>query len=163
MNPSIEKLLASLSSEQAEEFLKQVRQRAASGSNTPNARAMKMRIRITEGSSLHPSNQPKTPPRPEDEPTVRALARLTPALRAAFIKADQKVLSWLRSSQENRTRFLLDPVSALTQAVPGFDKRLIEEIKNLRAASARTPPDIPGLQLDTLELEVAGGEEGEKR
>lgn len=94
---------------------------------------------------------------------MRALARLTPALREAFIKADSKVLSWLRSSQENRTHFLLDPVSALTQAVPGFDKRLIEEIKNLRAASARTPPDIPGLQLDTLELEVASGEEGEKR
>lgn len=160
MNQSIEKLLASLSREQAEEFLKQVRQRA-SGSKAPNA--MKVRIRITEGTSLHPSKQPKTPPRPEDEPTVRALARLTPALREAFIKADSKVLSWLRSSQENRTHFLLDPVSALTQAVPGFDKRLIEEIKNLRAASARTPPDIPGLQLDTLELEVASGEEGEKR
>ena len=85
------------------------------------------------------------------------------SLREAFIKAEPKVLSWLRSSQENRTRFLLDPVSALKEAVPDFDERLIGEIKNLRDASARTIPDIPGLKLDTLELEVAGGEEEEKR
>ena len=163
MNHSIEKLLASLSTEQAEELLKQVRQRAASASNAPNARGMKMRIRITEGSSLRPSKQPKTPPRPEDEPTVRALARLTPALREAFIKAEPNVLSWLRSSQENRTRFLLDPVNALKEAVPDFDERLIGEIKNLRDASARTIPDIPGLKLDTLELEVAGAGEEERR
>lgn len=127
-----------------------------------SARGMKMRIRVTKGDSLHVANQPKTPPRPQDEPTVRALARLSPALREAFIKAEPNVLAWLRKNQENRTRFLLDPVSALKEAVPDFDERLIGEIKNLRTASGRTTPDIPGLTLDSLELEVAG-EEGGKR
>lgn len=161
MDEPIARLLAQLSPEQLAELFTQARQRAASTSSTQTG--TRLRVRITEGFSLRPSRQADALPRPEDEPTRRALDRISPALRAAFVKAEGQVLTWLRSSHEHRTRFLLDPVAALKEAVPDFDEHLIREITTLRDASSKSMPDVPGYKLDSLELEVAGQDQKEKK
>lgn len=154
MDEPIARLLAQLSPEQLAELITQARQQAASTSSAQ--KGTKLRIRITEGHSLRPSRQAKALPRPEDEPTRKALDRISPALRAAFLKAEPHVMTWLRSSHEHRTRFLMDPVAALKEAVPDFEEHLISEISTLRDESSKSVPDIPGFQLDSLELEVDG-------
>ena len=162
MNESVEKLLAQLSSAQLQELLQHAQQKAASGLSSSAQPGTNVRVRITPGGSLNPANRPKMPG-PQDEPTVRALAKLSPALRTAFTDAEPKMLAWLRASDEHRNRFLLDPVSALKEAVPTFNEQLLGEIRNLRAASARSVPDVPGLKLDSLKLEVLGAGEKESQ
>src|SRR5690349_2147999 len=104
MNESIDKLLSQLSHEQLQELLNQAQQRAA-GSSASEQPGMRVRVRITPGASLNPANRPKMTG-PQDEPTVRALAKLSPALRTAFNGAEPKMLAWLRASDEHRNRFL---------------------------------------------------------
>lgn len=161
MDEPIARLLAELSPEQLAELITQARQRA--GATKSAQIGTKLRIQITEGFSLRPSRQASALPRPEDEPTRRALDLISPALRAAFVKAEPQVLTWLRSNHDHRTRFLLDPVAALKEAVPDFDERLIEEITILRDASSKNMPDIPGYKLDSLELEVVGQKDKEQK
>jgi hypothetical protein len=105
MDEPIARLLAELSPEQLAELITQARQRA--GATKSAQIGTKLRIQITEGFSLRPSRQASALPRPEDEPTRRALDRISPALRAAFVKAEPQVLTWLRSNHDHRTRFLL--------------------------------------------------------
>jgi hypothetical protein len=157
MDERLQRLLSHLSPEQLEDLASSARK---GGGENP---AVKMTIRLTEGATLRGSVRRGAPARSADDPTVRALRRLSPELRAALIKAEPKVLAWLRSSHANRTRFLVDPVGALKDAVPQLDDRLVHEIASLRAASGRHAIDVPGLRLDSLRLEVADDQGGVER
>jgi hypothetical protein len=160
MDERLERLLSHLSPEQLEELASAARERKGGEAQAPGVR---MTIRLTEGATLRESSRRGAPARSADDPTLRALKRLSPELRAALIKAEPEVLAWLRASHANRTRFMLDPVAALKEAVPKFDGRLIKEIAALRATTSRHAVDVPGLKLDSLRLEVASQDKVERR
>jgi hypothetical protein len=125
------------------------REGAAKATEAPGVRA---RVILTEGRSLREAPE-RGAPAPDDV-TTRALARLTPQLRKALIAAEPEVLAWLRTSQENRVQFTLDPVGALQKIVPSFDAKLISELGALRSASSRVAVDVPGVKLESFQLEV---------
>jgi hypothetical protein len=159
MSNPFEEALRQLRPEQLEALARAARERATTATATATTTAtaadppgVRVRVVLTEGRSL--AAAPKDGPPSADDVTARALSRLTPQLKAALIAAEPKVLAWLRASHENRVQFTLDPVNALQKILPDFDPKLIAEIAALRAASSRVTVDVPGVKLDSFQLEV---------
>lgn len=149
MTDPLQEALKQIPPEQLEALARAARERAAKTTEAPGVRA---RVILTEGRSLRAAPE-RGAPAPDDV-TARALARLTPQLRKELIAAEPKVLAWLRASQENRVQFTLDPVGALRKIVPSFDTKLITELASLRSASSRIAVDVPGVRMESFQLEV---------
>jgi hypothetical protein len=141
---------AGLSPEQLEELARGARKRAAQAA--ADAPSVRVRVVLTEGHTL--KARASDDPPAADDVTGRALARLSPQLKAALIEAEPKVMAWLRASHANRVKYTLDPVGSLKEIVRSFDKKLIDEIIAVRQASARIAVDVPGVKLDSFVLEV---------
>lgn len=149
MSQTFEAALKQLRPEQLEALARLARAREAKTAEIPG---LSVRVVLTEGHSLRAKSGGGPPP--ADDVTGRALSRLTPQLKAALINAEPKVLAWLRASHENRVQFTLDPVSSLQKLLPDFDSKLIAEIAALRSASSRLAVDVPGVKLESFQLEV---------
>lgn len=94
------------------------------------------------------------------DPFASVRAMLDPALTKAMIEAEPKLLAWLRASRDHLTRFTMDPMSALREALPDFDPALLARIAAIRAAAQRARPDVPGLKIDRFEVSVAPAGKG---
>jgi hypothetical protein len=160
MSSPLEEVMKQLRPEQLEALTRAAREKAAA-----DAPGLRVKVVLTEGRSLKAGTDDGPPP--ADDVTARALSRLTPQLKAALISAEPKVLAWLRASHQNRVQFTLDPVGALKKILPGFDSKLISEIAALRSASSRVAVDVPGVKVESFQLEVEpagkGGKKDEKR
>jgi hypothetical protein len=125
------------------------------------AKGLDVTIRFIEGGDAlrgHVDPHKKRPA--QDDFAARAFAKLTPEMRAAFVANDKKLLEWLGKSAQNRARFAMDPIDALREALPGFDPKLLEQLRAMRGASARVPVAMPGVRIASLKFEMADGRRG---
>jgi hypothetical protein len=83
-----------------------------------------------------------------------------PELIKAMQAAEPHILAWLRAGRENVIAFAMDPVAALRSALPHLDPALLQRIAAIRAASRGVVPDVPGMTIDRLEVDVAPHEKG---
>jgi hypothetical protein len=96
-----------------------------------------------------------TPPAGARDPLAGVRQMIDPALQQAMIEAEPQMLAWLRASRQNLIQFAMDPVGAMRVALPKLDPALLAKIATIRASAARVAPDLPGVTIDSFDVDVA--------
>jgi hypothetical protein len=136
---------------------------APPGGNPGRVRAG-VRVLLTPSASLRQASPGKGAALSGGNDPFGALrARLSPRVRATLLQIEPRVLAWVGARQEHALRFAADPVGALREAVPELDGETLAELASLRASAARARPDLPGLDITSLRLEVAPASKGGPR
>jgi hypothetical protein len=108
------------------------------------------------GEELHGSARERRGP----DPLGQIRRMLDPELIKAMQAAEPHLLAWLRASRENVIAFTMDPIAALRVALPHLDPKLLQRIAAIRAASRGVVPDVPGMTIDRLEVDVVPDKKG---
>jgi hypothetical protein len=147
MDPKVIELLERLGPDTLEEIARRLREAKAP------ARGAHVTVRFVETTALG-AGAAKAPARAADEFGARAFASLTPELRAAMRAHEPKLLAWLRASPANCAAFAMDPIASIAKALPDFDPKLLDQIREIRRRRARTRTAVPGMPIASLRFEA---------
>lgn len=130
---------------------------ATGGDAAPPPQNVNLRIHLTPGVSLDDGDDAARARAQRDPLTSAAFARLSPDLRRALRDIEPQVLKWINASKANALLFTTDPLGALRKAVPNLDRKTLDALTSLRAASANQAPGMPafpGVNLQSITVDA---------